>query len=507
MSCFLARFHAERGQILVMAALLIIVFLGLVGLAVDAGFHFVERRQLQNAADTATMAAAYELSYGGNDAAATVAALENAAANGYDNDGTTNTVVVNIPPLSGDYADEVTGVEVIITNLDVDTFFIQVLVPSTTQIVGRGVAVFAGAGGQPGEAPEPFPVVLPAITCNADGAVVDGRVMEETEGYTFVANLISTTTSTDYGDAFYACDDQFLYFALRMNGPSTGGAIANENVYGGDDCDDNGEINYGGGQIIMVKGTVLSIGVNTFTVLADGTVVTVDIDGGTNYKGNLNDFSDITVGMSVEVKVETDYGGFYILANEVMDENDVYCPPGTVDEDYHETYNTGWDTDDVKDHTFGKLEGSDRARFQISCDDQVKHDFIQDYLRQVGNNWKSDTSGDGKVYVSAPTDSASSLQFNLENPDITGWAYAELQSPPFNPQYPTYDSQYAGFVWEMIYEFKVPRQPLANCNQVTFGLHDFGGSTGGLEGMHSSPAKADDGAFLQVERFTIRLVE
>ena len=176
MSCFLARFHAERGQILVMAALLIIVFLGLVGLAVDAGFHFVERRQLQNAADTATMAAAYELSYGGNDAAATVAALENAAANGYNNDGTTNTVVVNIPPLSGDYADEVTGVEVIITNLDVDTFFIQVLVPSTTQIVGRGVAVFAGAGGQPGEAPEPFPVVLPAITCDADGAACAGPV-------------------------------------------------------------------------------------------------------------------------------------------------------------------------------------------------------------------------------------------------------------------------------------------------------------------------------------------
>ena len=140
MSCFLARFHAERGQILVMAALLIIVFLGLVGLAVDAGFHFVERRQLQNAADTATMAAAYELSYGGNDAAATVAALENAAANGYDNDGITNTVVVNIPPLSGDYTSETNSVEVIITNLDADTFFIQVLVPSTTQIVGRGVA-------------------------------------------------------------------------------------------------------------------------------------------------------------------------------------------------------------------------------------------------------------------------------------------------------------------------------------------------------------------------------
>ncbi len=59
----------------------------------------------------------------------------------------------------------------------------------------------------------------------------------------------------------------------------------------------------------------------------------------------------------------------------------------------------------------------------------------------------------------------------------------------------------------MIYEFKVPRQPLDNCNQVTFGLFDFGGTTGGLEGMHSSPAKTEDGVFLQVDPFDVRLVE
>ena len=39
------------------------------------------------------------------------------------------------------------------------------------------------------------------------------------------------------------------------------------------------------------------------------------------------------------------------------------------------------------------------------------------------------------------------------------------------------------------------------------GLHDFEGSAGGLEGMHSSPAKTADGVFLQVEPFDVRLVE
>ncbi|MCH8025661.1 MAG: Tad domain-containing protein [Chloroflexi bacterium] len=503
------RLHQERGQILMLVVVLVTSMMGLIALVVDVGFWYSERRQIQNAADQATLAAAYEMKYGGSFADATAAALENADANGYNNDGLTNIVTVNIPPTEGNFAGSMTAIEVIVKDLDLETFFIQVLMPVTGHVEARGVAKLSG-GGASGTPTEPFPVILPDIDCNADGAVVDGRVLEETEGYNNVANLISTSTSRDYGDAFYACDDQFLYFALRMNGPSTGGAVANENVYGGG-CKDSKVEYEGSGDIKKVKGTIVSIGVSSFTVEAEGLIVTVDTDGNTEYKGNLNDFSDLTVGMAVEVKEETTYGPLYFLAKEVKDKNDVYCSD-VVGDDYHEIYNTGWDTDDVKDHTFGKLLGSDRARFQISCDGQVRHDFIQDYLRQEGVNWASDVSGDGSVYVGAPTASASSLEFNLENPDITGWGDDPgenplYESPPFDPQYPTYDSEYDGFVWEMIYEFKVPRQPLASCNQVTFGLNDFGGSTGGLEGMHSSPAKTDDGAFLQVEPFDVRLVE
>ena len=88
----------ERGQIAVLAALLLTVFLGFVGLIVDAGSFYGARRQAQTAGDKAALAAAYELTYGGTVAAATTAALENAAANGFDNNGSSNSVTVNIPP-------------------------------------------------------------------------------------------------------------------------------------------------------------------------------------------------------------------------------------------------------------------------------------------------------------------------------------------------------------------------------------------------------------------------
>ena len=504
MRSFLSKLGEERGQMLVMIALLTTALLGLVGLAVDTGFHFVERRQLQNAADHAALAAAYELKSGGSTADAAEVALAYAAANGYDNDGTTNTVTFNSPATTGNFAGEEGSIEVVVRDLNVRTFFIHVLIPSTTQIEGRGVSNFTGRGGGSGPS-EPIPVKLPDLDCDDDGAVVDGRVTDD-EDYTSIANLISTTTSADYGEAFVACDGTYYYFALRMNGPSTGGGVANENVYAG--CKE-GKVDYeGDGGIKKIKGTITSIGASSFTVEADGQTFTVDVDGDTTYRGGLNNFGDLAIGRGVEVKVETTLGTNHVLAKEVKGKKDAFCTSESY-HTYHSDFTTGWGNGQ---HTFGKLLGSDRARFQISCDGAPVHDFIQDYLRAVGSDWVSDAAGDGEVIVAGPNQSASSLEFNLENTDITGWGDDPGEnvlehSPPFNPSYPTYDSEYDGFVWEMIYEFRVPVLNYTGCNQITFGLHDFDGSAGGLQGMHSSPAKTADGVFLQVEPFDVRLVE
>ena len=504
MRSFLSKLGEERGQMLVMIALLTTALLGLVGLAVDSGFHFVARRQLQNAADHAALAAAYELKSGGSTEDAAEVALAYAAANGYDNDGTTNTVTFNSPATTGNFAGEEGSIEVVVRDLNVRTFFIHVLIPSTTQIEGRGVSNFTGRGGGSGPS-EPIPVKLPDLDCDDDGAVVDGRVTDD-EDYTSIANLISTTTSADYGEAFVACDGTYYYFALRMNGPSTGGGVANENVYAG--CKE-GKVDYeGDGGIKKIKGTITSIGASSFTVEADGQTFTVDVDGDTTYRGGLNNFGDLAIGRGVEVKVETTLGPNHVLAKEVKGKKDAFCTSESY-HTYHSDFTTGWGNGQ---HTSGKLLGSDRARFQISCDGAPVHDFIQDYLRAVGNDWVSDAAGDGEVIVAGPNQSASSLEFNLENTDITGWGDDPGEnvlehSPPFNPSYPTYDSEYDGFVWEMIYEFRVPVSDYIGCDQITFGLHDFEGSAGGLQGMHSSPAKTSDGVFLQVEPFDVRLVE
>jgi hypothetical protein len=54
-------YWSERGQVVMVAALLLPVLLGMVGMAVDIGTYASERRTLQNAADSIALAAAQEL--------------------------------------------------------------------------------------------------------------------------------------------------------------------------------------------------------------------------------------------------------------------------------------------------------------------------------------------------------------------------------------------------------------------------------------------------------------
>lgn len=88
-----SRPERERGQMLVIFALALIALVGMVGLIIDGGDSFLQRRDQQNVADAAAMAAGYA-SVNGQDA--TAAAKTVAAANGYTEgvNGTTVTVTV-----------------------------------------------------------------------------------------------------------------------------------------------------------------------------------------------------------------------------------------------------------------------------------------------------------------------------------------------------------------------------------------------------------------------------
>ena len=90
--------NSEKGQALILIVLAIVGMIGLTALAVDGGMAYSERRQSQNAADASALDAALAKVRGG---AWQSEGFARALSNGFDNNGTTNTVVVNNPPAAG----------------------------------------------------------------------------------------------------------------------------------------------------------------------------------------------------------------------------------------------------------------------------------------------------------------------------------------------------------------------------------------------------------------------
>lgn len=110
----------ERGQVLVLFALALVAIVAMTGLVLDGGSVFVQRRGMQNVADSAAMSAGYAYAMGGDAGAATTAARSTAAANGYTHGVggvTVNVAMVNGNParfftvtMSGPHANNFAGI-------------------------------------------------------------------------------------------------------------------------------------------------------------------------------------------------------------------------------------------------------------------------------------------------------------------------------------------------------------------------------------------------------------
>ncbi len=125
----------ERGQAMIIIVFSLIGLLGVSALAIDGSNAFVDRSRAQNAASATALTAAVSRIEGDNWRSA---ALATAAANGYDNNGSTNTVELNTPPTSDPYTGNPEFIEVIITSY-VDTYFGPVI--GIPQIVNRVTAI------------------------------------------------------------------------------------------------------------------------------------------------------------------------------------------------------------------------------------------------------------------------------------------------------------------------------------------------------------------------------
>lgn len=132
------RSRYQSGQAIVLVALLMMGLLAVAGLALDAGGLYFLNRNAQNAADAAAVAGAYSLCTNGDVASIQHAALDAAKSQGFNNNGSSNWITVNVPPVGGSKAGDPHYVEVII-RAEKPAMLIQLVRDDPLEITGRAV--------------------------------------------------------------------------------------------------------------------------------------------------------------------------------------------------------------------------------------------------------------------------------------------------------------------------------------------------------------------------------
>jgi hypothetical protein len=133
----------QSGQITLLIALILTVLLGCVSIASDFGLFQNDRRKMQNAADSSTMAGEQEIN-AGNAGAVVSAAKHDAELNGYTDGASQITVTVNNPPLSGPHSGDSSAVEVIVSRIE-PTMLLKFVNINTIKISARAVAIEGSA--------------------------------------------------------------------------------------------------------------------------------------------------------------------------------------------------------------------------------------------------------------------------------------------------------------------------------------------------------------------------
>ena len=132
----------ERGAVIVLAAVMLFVLMGLVGLAVDSGSLFGHKRALQTSADGGALQGGHEI-LRGNTSLVTAAARTGSTENGYQHNVAAVNVDVYHPPVTGYYIGDNAAVEVVVSQPSPITFMTLMGWASPT-IPSRAVA-WAGA--------------------------------------------------------------------------------------------------------------------------------------------------------------------------------------------------------------------------------------------------------------------------------------------------------------------------------------------------------------------------
>jgi len=128
----------RRGYVLVTAAFLLMVFLAFLGLAIDLGYFFYVRRQMQKATDAAAIGGAHAVELGQTGAQVVQAGRNHASLNGFTDNTNSIMVTINNPPVGGLYVGDARAVEAII-NQPVPTLFMKAFGMATVLVRTRAV--------------------------------------------------------------------------------------------------------------------------------------------------------------------------------------------------------------------------------------------------------------------------------------------------------------------------------------------------------------------------------
>jgi Putative Flp pilus-assembly TadE/G-like len=133
-----AGLRSERGAAAVYVALVLPVFVGAGGLAVDAASWYSIKRTIQSGADAAAYAAALELARQGLDQAPDTTSMQAVADDAASRNGVATPVTVRIP-LSGPAAGDPQAIEVIVTQ-PAPLYFTSLFMGAAPPITARAVA-------------------------------------------------------------------------------------------------------------------------------------------------------------------------------------------------------------------------------------------------------------------------------------------------------------------------------------------------------------------------------
>jgi Flp pilus assembly protein TadG len=206
----LADFCQNRtGGISIMYAAVLPAMLGMVGLGVEAGEWYLDKRVLQTQADAAALAGAWEKAFN-RTSQITPSATHEAVRNGFSN-GAGSTIAVHNPPTSGAYAGDQKAVEVLLTQA-YDPMFSALFRNSDVTIAARATADLISSGQA---------CILGLNGVSADTVGNSGNINLQAPNCTIAANSNSNCALDITGSAVVNVQSIWTYGGYCKSGTST----------------------------------------------------------------------------------------------------------------------------------------------------------------------------------------------------------------------------------------------------------------------------------------------